>query len=141
MALSTQNRGIWWRMKQRLKAYEKFLRIFKQQNLRVTHQRMAIFDAAYQCPQHFTADDLLDCARAIDDSVSRATVYRAPPILTESRLIREVDIGRDFKYHTANKSVQSFKAQVICMDCDKIFEIDAPFMDWYGKTADKLAPC
>jgi Fur family ferric uptake transcriptional regulator len=25
-------------------------------------------------------------------------------------------------------------AQVICVDCDKIFEISAPFMEWYGTT-------
>ena len=37
-------------------------------------------------------------------------------------------------------SATTFQAQVICLDCDKIFEIDAPFMEWYGKTvADKLA--
>jgi Fe2+ or Zn2+ uptake regulation protein len=23
---------------------------------------------------------------------------------------------------------------VICVDCDKIFEISAPFMEWYGST-------
>jgi Fur family ferric uptake transcriptional regulator len=23
---------------------------------------------------------------------------------------------------------------VICVDCDKIFEISAPFMSWYGST-------
>jgi Fe2+ or Zn2+ uptake regulation protein len=40
----------------------------------------------------------------------------------------------------ANKKANTFQAQVICLDCDKIFEIDAPFMEWYGKTvADKLA--
>jgi Fe2+ or Zn2+ uptake regulation protein len=39
----------------------------------------------------------------------------------------------------ANKNATTFQAQVICLDCDKIFEIDAPFMEWYGKTvADKL---
>ena len=39
----------------------------------------------------------------------------------------------------ANKNATTFQAQVICVDCDKIFEIDAPFMEWYGKTvADKL---
>jgi Fur family ferric uptake transcriptional regulator len=25
-------------------------------------------------------------------------------------------------------------AQVVCLDCDRIFEISAPFMDWYGNT-------
>ena len=28
---------------------------------------------------------------------------------------------------------------MICVDCEKIFEIDAPFMEWYGQTvASKL---
>ena len=59
--------------------------------------------------------------------------------LTQSSLIREVDVGRDYKFYTANKNATTFQAQVICVDCDKIFEIDAPFMEWYGKTvADKL---
>lgn len=108
--------------------------------LRVTNQRLAIFDAAYAHEDHFTAEDLLDEARQIDDSVSRATVYRALPIMTESGLIREVDVGRDYKFYMANKNATTFQAQVICLDCDKIFEIDAPFMEWYGKTvADKLA--
>ena len=48
--------------------------------------------------------------------------------------------GRDYKFYMANKNATTFQAQVICGDCDKIFEIDAPFMEWYGKTvADKLA--
>ena len=100
---------------------------------------MAIFSAAFSCDEHFTAEDLLDKARNLDDSVSRATVYRALPLLTESNLIREVDVGKDYKYYAANKDVKTFQAQVICKDCEKIFEIDAPFMEWYGKTvAEKL---
>ena len=119
---------------------ETFKEFLTSKGLRVTNQRLAIFDAAYGHPDHFTAEDLLDRAREIDATVSRATVYRALPILTESSLIREVDVGRDYKFYMANKNVTTFQAQVICLDCDKIFEIDAPFMEWYGKTvADKLA--
>ena len=111
-----------------------------KKGLRVTNQRMAILDAAYGYKDHFTADDLLDRSRQIDSSVSRATVYRALPILIESKLIREVDVGREHKFYMANRNSNAFQAQVICSDCEKIFEIDAPFMDWYGKTvADKLA--
>jgi Fe2+ or Zn2+ uptake regulation protein len=118
---------------------ETFREFLSSKGLRITNQRLAIFDAAYGHPDHFTAEDLLDCAREIDDSVSRATVYRALPILTESGLIREVDVGRDYKFYMANKNANTFQAQVICLDCDKIYEIDAPFMEWYGKTvADKL---
>jgi Fe2+ or Zn2+ uptake regulation protein len=119
---------------------ETFKDFLSSKGLRVTNQRLAIFDAAYDHPDHFTAEDLLERSREIDDSVSRATVYRALPILTESGLIREVDVGRDYKFYMANRNATTFQAQVICLDCDKIFEIDAPFMEWYGKTvADKLA--
>ena len=119
---------------------ETFKDFLSSKGLRVTNQRLAIFDAAYEHPDHFTAEDLLERSRDIDDSVSRATVYLALPILTESGLIREVDVGRDYKFYMANRNVTTFQAQVICLDCDKIFEIDAPFMEWYGKTvADKLA--
>lgn len=117
-----------------------FKEFLTSKGLRITNQRLAIFDAAYQNEDHFTAEDLLDRSRKIDDSISRATVYRALPILTESNLIREVDVGRDYKFYMANKKANTFQAQVICLDCEKIFEIDAPFMEWYGKTvADKLA--
>lgn len=118
---------------------ETFKDFLASKGLRVTNQRLAIFDAAYAYSDHFTAEDLLEKARQIDSSVSRATVYRALPILTESGLIREVDVGRDYKFYMANKNATTFQAQVICLDCDKIFEIDAPFMEWYGKTvAEKL---
>ncbi len=116
-----------------------FKEFLTSKGLRVTNQRLAIFDAAYGHEDHFTAEDLLDRARQIDSSVSRATVYRALPILTESSLIREVDVGRDYKFYMANKNTKTFQAQVICLDCDKIFEIDAPFMEWYGQSvASKL---
>ncbi len=113
---------------------ETFKEFLASKGLRVTNQRLAIFDAAFNQHDHFTAEDLLDRARILDDSVSRATVYRSLPILTESGLVREVDVGRDYKYYMANVRARTFQAQLICLDCDKIFEVDAPFMEWYGKT-------
>ena len=100
---------------------------------RVTNQRMSIFEAAFQYAEHFTAEDLLESSRKIDASVSRATVYRTLPILVESNLIREVDVGKDFKYYMANRETKTFQAQVICVETDSIYEVDAPFMEWYGK--------
>jgi Fe2+ or Zn2+ uptake regulation protein len=112
---------------------EKFQAYLTQKGLRVTNQRLAIFDAAFAQKEHFTAEQLLEHAREIDDSVSRATVYRTLPIMTESALLREVDIGKGEKYYLpATGGTQV--AQVVCVDCDRIFEISAPFMEWYGST-------
>jgi len=113
---------------------EKFQTYLSEQGLRVTNQRLAIFDAAFAQKEHFTAEQLLDHARRIDDSVSRATVYRTLPIMTESHLLREVDIGSGEKFYLPATTGGSQVAQVVCVDCDKISEISAPFMEWYGST-------
>ena len=112
------------------KAFKDFL---ATKGFRTTNQRLAIFDAAFAYKEHFTAEELLDSARNLDASVSRATIYRTLPLLVESALVREVDIGQDFKYYTAVKEVKTFQAQVICAETNNIYEVDAPFMEWYGK--------
>ena len=104
-------------------------------NLRITSQRQAIVDTVFGTDKHFTAEQLLDYARAIDDSVSRATVYRTLPIMTESAMLREIDIGSGEKFYRPNLEGDGTQiAQVVRIDCDKIFEISAPFMSWYGST-------
>ena len=115
-------------------ACEKFKTHLAKKGLRMTEQREAIFKAAFDRKEHFTAEELLVHARAIDDSVSRATVYRTLPLMTESALLREVDIGTNIKFYLPNASDNAQVAQVICVDCNKIFEISAPFMEWYGST-------
>src|SRR5262245_26956067 len=108
---------------------EKFQTYLSEKGLRVTSQRLAIFDAAFAQKEHFTAEELLEHARRIDDSVSRATVYRTLPIMTESHLLREVDIGKGEKFYLPASGGGTQVAQVVCVDCDKIFEISAPFME------------
>jgi Fur family ferric uptake transcriptional regulator len=116
-------------------ARDKFRTFLAQKGLRLTSQRIAIFDAAFAQAEHFTAEQLLDHAREIDGSVSRATVYRTLPIMTESALLREVDIGSGEKFYRPNREGGDQQvAQVVCVDCDRIFEISAPFMSWYGNT-------
>lgn len=113
------------------KAFTTFL---ATRGLRVTGQRLAIFKVVEARTTHFTAEDLFDEVRRVDSSVSRATIYRSLPILIGNGLIREVDIGREQKYYVNTLRQNTFQAQLVCQDCDKIIEVDAPFMDWYGKT-------
>jgi Fe2+ or Zn2+ uptake regulation protein len=116
-------------------AREKFQAHLARKGLRATSQRLAIFDAAFAQTEHFTAEQLLRDVRALDDSVSRASVYRTLPLMTASALLREVDIGADEKFYRPNRDGAATQvAQVVCIDCEKIFEISAPFMAWYGST-------
>ena len=112
---------------------EAFRAYIAQQGLRATRQRMAVYDAARGISDHYTADELLRRARAIDDSVSRATVYRTLPLLVGCGAVREVDVGRDHTYYLTENGGTAFRAQLVCERCDAIVEVDAPFMEWYGK--------
>jgi len=107
------------------KSRETFRTFLAKKGLRVTNQRMAIFDAAFDHTDHFTAEDLLLLARKIDKSVS---------ILTESGLVREIDVGKDYKFYLASRGKQIEKAQVVDIESDKIYEIDAPFLEWYARS-------
>ena len=115
-------------------ARETFKRFLTEKGLRVTAQRLAIFEAAFAHGDHFTAEELLEQARAIDRSVSRATIYRTLPILTESQLVREIDVGRDYKFYLATLGKRIEQAQVVDVESDKIYEIDAPFLEWYARS-------
>ena len=83
-------------------AKQRFLEFLDRKNLRVTAQRRVIIDTAFSTDQHFTADQLLVWSRQRDKSVSRATVYRTLPLLTESGLVREMDFGKDYKFYDPN---------------------------------------
>ena len=112
---------------------DSFCEYLASQGLRMTDQRRGVFEALFQQTGHFTAEQLLMVAQSLDETVSRATIYRCLPLLVESGVVRKVDVGHDNKFYALNDTTETFKAQVICDDCDRIFDVDAPFMEWYGK--------
>ena len=113
---------------------ESFSDFLGSKGLRMTGQRKGVFEALFKQSGHFTAEQLLKDAQNLDDTVSRATVYRCLPLMVESGIIRKIDVGQENKFYALNGSSETFKAQVICSDCDRIHDVDAPFMEWYGKT-------
>ena len=96
-----------------------------QKHLRITSQRQAIIDTVFDTEEHFTAEQLLDWSQKKDKSVSRATVYRTLPLLTESGLVHEMDFGKDCKYYDPNYADHPNHNHIICKDCDKIVEFES----------------
>ena len=110
-------------------AKEKFLAFLEQKNLRITSQRRAIVDTVFGTDQHFNAEQLLEWAREIDESVSRATIYRTLPLLTESGLVHEMDFGKDYKIYDPNYADHPNHNHIICDDCDKVVEFESEKLD------------
>ena len=103
----------------------KFMDFLAGKNLRITAQRQAIVDTVFSTEEHFTADQLLEWSRLRDKSVSRATVYRTLPLLTESGLVREMDFGKDYKFYDPNYASHPNHSHIICNDCEKIVEFES----------------
>src|SRR3954453_6731692 len=106
-------------------AKERFIHFLEGKSLRMTSQRQAIINTVFDTTEHFTADQLLEWARRRDPSVSRATVYRTLPLLTESGLVREMDFGKDYKFYDPNYAEHPNHNHIICQDCDKIVEFES----------------
>src|SRR3954470_4140635 len=106
-------------------AKEKFMHFLAHKNLRITSQRQAIVDTVFSTDKHFTAEQLLEWSRKRDPSVSRATVYRTLPLLTESGLVREMDFGKDYKFYDPNYAEHPHHNHIICQDCEKIVEFES----------------
>ena len=109
----------------REEAKRKFMDFLEKKNLRITDQRRVIIDTVFSTEEHFTAEQLLEWAREKDRSVSRATVYRTLPLLTESHLVHEMDFGKPYKFYDPNYSDHPNHNHLICEDCEKIVEFDS----------------
>jgi Fur family ferric uptake transcriptional regulator len=110
---------------EKLAAKQKFLDFLAQKNLRITSQRQAIIETVFSTDEHFTAEQLLDWSQKRDKSVSRATVYRTLPLLTESGFVREMDFGKDYKFYDPNYADHPNHSHLICQDCEKIVEFES----------------
>jgi Fur family ferric uptake transcriptional regulator len=97
--------------------------------LRKTTQRDAIIEAAFSTREHFNAEELLEMAKKIDRSVSRATVYRTLPLLVESGLLRELDLGGETKIYDPNFLEHPTHNHLVCVDCKKIIEFEDTNME------------
>src|ERR1700741_416153 len=110
---------------QKNSAKEKFMEFLAEKRLRITSQRQIIVDTVFGTEEHFTAEQLLEWSREKDPTISRATVYRTLPLLTESGLVREMDFGKEYKFYDPNYAAHPHHNHIICQDCEKIVEFES----------------
>jgi len=107
---------------------DKFREHLESQGLRMTHQRRAILDAAFETDHHYTAEELLAMVQKIDPAISRATVYRTLSLLVECRLLRKLDLSRDQTYYDPNSLDHPDHGHLVCLDCQRILEFQSQTM-------------
>ena len=96
----------------------------KNYNLKVTPQRLAIYNYLLENKNHPNAETIYNDIKKQYPTMSLATVYKTLLSLKKVSLINELNIGEDsFRYDI----VTNFHYHIICSKCNKI-------IDYYPET-------
>lgn len=99
--------------------------MFRQRGLRITPQRVAVFEALHERPDHPSAESVFQAVSADMPSISLRTVYQTLNDLTEMGEIRRLDLGGDAARFDPNTGDHH---HLVCDECGRItdayFDVD-----------------
>ncbi len=89
----------------------------REKGLKVTPQRMAIYEAIIKLKNHPTAENIIDYIRKNHPNISIGTVYKVLDVLSENGLIEKVKTEKDVMRYDA---VVENHHHIYCSDSDRI---------------------
>ncbi len=100
---------------------EKYVELLKENNLKVTPQRIMILKYLDNHRMHPTADEIYSSLKKSIPSLSKTTVYNSLDVLKKFGLIQALTIcGLEQRYEFLNYMHHHF----LCKKCGKIMDID-----------------
>lgn len=102
-----------------------FLDYLREQGMRVTRERMVLFDEIFDRHGHIDAEDLLEGMQSRGVKISRATVYRNLDLLVDCGLVRKYRLGRNrFLFEHVHSGQQH--DHLVCSECGRVAEFVSP---------------
>ncbi len=89
----------------------------KEKGLKVTPQRVAIYEAIVKLKNHPTAQQIIDYIKVNHPNISVGTVYKVLDSLVEIELLKKVKTEKDFMRYDA---VLSNHHHLYCIETDRI---------------------
>lgn len=107
----------------------------KEKGLKVTPQRMVIYDAVLQLKNHPSAEHIIDFIRNNHPYISVGTVYKILNVLVENKILKKVKSERDVMRYDA---ITDHHHHLYCKDTDKIEdyiddELDILIQEYFEK--------
>lgn len=102
-----------------------FLTYLKDHQLRVTAERMALFEEIFSQHGHIDAEDLLAALIEAGAEISRATVYRNLDLLVDAGLVTKHRLGRNRYLYEHLHSGQDHD-HLVCVSCGRVVEFVSP---------------
>ena len=118
-------------MKENLPAYTELTNTLKSAGLRVTAQRVAIYDHLYQSTKHPTALDVYTALKSEYPSLSLMTVYNTLNKLVELGFVNELgSVGDGFTHFDPDTSEH---INLACTRCNTIENLNFDLTSTVGK--------
>lgn len=95
----------------------------KQKGLKVTPQRIAIYEAVVKLKNHPTAEYILDYIKKNHPNISVGTVYKVLDSLVENQLLKKVKNEKDVMRYDA---VMQQHHHLYCTESERIEDFDDP---------------
>ena len=108
-------------MNKKEKYKKRFSDALQNEKLKLTSQRLAIFDEVIYGEKHRECEEICSSLKKNNNNVSRATVYRTLDILIKYDFIRKMDIG-DGRIRYESKIGHPHHDHMICVETGKIIE-------------------
>jgi len=104
-----------------VKMFEKYVKLLKENSLKVTPQRLEILKYLDENRTHPTVDEIYCSLKEKSPALSKTTVYNSVEILKDNGLILSITIsGSEFRYDYKHDIHHHF----LCTKCGRITDID-----------------
>ena len=110
-----------------MKSVDELTELFRQQGLRVTPQRRAIFALLHGDDHHPTVESLYEAARAQMPTISLKTVYQTVNDLAGMREVVLLDLGTGS--YRVDPNVEHDHHHLICSRCGKVRDVPLDLPD------------
>ncbi|WP_317368172.1 Fur family transcriptional regulator [uncultured Tyzzerella sp.] len=91
----------------------------KNNNLKVTPQRLTIYNYLYYNHIHPSAETIYNSIKEQNPTISLATVYKTLKSLRDSGLVQEINVGEDSFRYDVQLTPHS---HIICTKCNSVFD-------------------
>lgn len=97
---------------------------FGRRGFRLTEQRRAVLDAVISNREkHLSCEDVFEDIRQKRSGISRATVYRALPLLEKLGLLIRIDLNDGCVRYESCLQDEEAHCHMICLECGAILEV------------------
>lgn len=99
---------------------DSIVNIFKEKNLKLTHQRIAVYDYLSSTVEHPSAETIYKAIHPMYPTISLATIYKTLKTLVDVNLIQELNVGEGNFRYDANADAHP---HIQCIHCGKVDDI------------------